>query len=109
VTAPDSCPRCAQLEEQVAELTARLQFRPCGFSGPGTAMVSVTMPDGRTAGGWLCRPHQILLAPFAPRLVVGFGGREGPCGWLVPEQEALPAIMEDAAMPVAEDSEEVSA
>jgi hypothetical protein len=96
----DPCPRCAQLE-------ARLQFRPCGFAGPGSAMVEVTMPDGRGQQGWLCRAHQILLAgrPFAPRLVVGYGGQEGACGWLVPCEEAFAG---DGEVPAEAGLEEVS-
>jgi hypothetical protein len=95
---PDSCPRCAELE-------ARLQFRPCGYGGPGSARVAVTLPGGRTQEGWLCRPHAVLLAAsgrFGVHLVVGFGGQTGPCQWLVPCEEAMAA---DGAVP-AEDLEE---
>jgi hypothetical protein len=95
VQEPDDrpCPRCAakdqqiaELREQVAELeaevAARLRFRRCGY--PGTAMAEVTM-SGMQARGWLCRPHQILLAPFVHLEAMSAGTVS--CGWLVLAEE----------------------
>jgi hypothetical protein len=92
VTDPDSCRRCAELEDLVAELESRLQFRQCGHNGPGVSLCTVAMPDGREQAGWLCRPHIVLLSgtPFNPRLVAGIGyGRMEPCQWRVPAEEAM--------------------
>lgn len=89
--ADSPCPRCAELGEQIAQLESRLRFAPCGFGGPGSARVTVTMPDGRVSEGWMCRAHQVLLSAsgrFGLNLVAGDGGREGPCAWRVPAEEA---------------------
>jgi hypothetical protein len=81
---PGPCPRCV--------------FTRCGYAGPGSARCAVAMPSGQVTEGWLCRPHQVLLAAagFGVHLVVGYGGQAGPCGWLVPAEEAFAA---DGAVP----------
>jgi hypothetical protein len=85
---PEPCPRCAPL---VAELEARLAFRPCGYAAPEAALCQVTMPDGRVCRGVLCLPHQVLVGhrpAFALTLLAG-PGPAAPCGWLVPAEEAM--------------------
>jgi hypothetical protein len=52
----EPCQRCG---EQIAELEARLQFSPCGYTGPGAALAEVTMPDGRITRGRLCVAHTV--------------------------------------------------
>jgi len=85
--------RAGELEEKLA--APQPEFRRCGYAAPGNAVCEIAMPDGRTARGWLCRPHQALLSG-APAfgearllLVPERGGETGPCGWRVPAEEAM--------------------
>ncbi len=97
MTGPDSpgpCPRCA---EQIAQLHARLQFRPCGFSGTGAAVCEVRGPDGRVTRGTLCLAHTVLLSAAPAFGVEVLSEEDGPCGWLVPAEES--SMAEQAAVP----------
>ena len=55
------CPRCApliaELEAEVAALRERLQFRPCGYTGPGAAVCEVRGRTAASPGAAVCRAH----------------------------------------------------
>jgi hypothetical protein len=89
---PGPCPRCV--------------FRPCGYTGPGAAWCEVRMPDGRVTRGQLCAAHTVLLSARPAFGVTVLNEEEGPCGWLVPAEEAA-ACSPPAAPGPAPDLQEV--
>ena len=89
VPAPDSrepCPRCAP---QIAELQARLQFRPCGYTGPRRRLVRGADAGRQGHPGPAVRPAQVLLSASPAFGVAVLDEEDGPCGWLVPAEEAM--------------------
>jgi hypothetical protein len=88
------CPRCAP---QIAELEARLQFRPCGFSGTGAARCEVTAPHGRVTRGRLCAAHTVLLSASPAFGVAVLEAEDGACQWLVPAEES--SMAEEVPVP----------
>jgi hypothetical protein len=104
VTGPDTrepCPRCApqiaELGEQIAELHARLQFRPCGYAALGAARCEVRAPGGRVTRGRLCAAHLVLLSASPAFGVAVLNEEDGACQWLVPSEESSMAEDGEAA------------